>query len=222
MKKPKILPRISLWIYIVGGVLLNLIAILRADSRGGKLWIPIAIVWVYAGLYLNGFSIMTILTNLPSLQRPKFCSPSARPKFWNAMSLLAFFLIEGVLIVLTITTYGNNEYWPMATGMWTLLGFMFPLFVFQFTKRSSIPVSQKHALVLSKRVAREISSRGGRVQSISVPYLTFRLEDGTQLEFRGTLTLFKTIEVGETGTLVYKVGKKTTYFVDFVSDRIPR
>lgn len=135
---------------------------------------------------------------------------------WVLISIIVYVLILILLIIAAfLSSDPKHSLWSFAAVVWAILGFLLPSYTHHYTLRSSLPTLKRRAVVCEKKfVSEETWFDGYKIYQI--PILIFQFENGNQLAFRVSHKRYKAFQCGETGTLVYKEGKDTAFFIDFI------
>lgn len=134
---------------------------------------------------------------------------------WVVISIIVYVLILIMLVIAAfLSSDPKHSLWSFAAVVWAILGFLLPKETYLYTLRASLPTLREHAVVYAKNIKKEWYTYGSG--SLYVPVITFRFKNGLILAFRVSNKDYRTFQCGETGTLVYKLGKGKAFFIDFI------
>lgn len=138
---------------------------------------------------------------------------------------LGFILITCYLLVFIIVVLGCIVLQEPMKG---LLGFIAILwgialaalipYTYLSTIRNLLPPKKEHTFIIQKCFQKREMWGDGYPLPYKVPILVFKFENGAQLAFHVSYKLYNSVQCGDTGTLIYKEGKRRTFFIDFMRD----
>lgn len=124
-----------------------------------------------------------------------------------------FFIVKAVLYTGT---------WISIATVWGILGAMLSYLGWGYAQRHVLKETKEHAVIILRTTKTERHWRNGHPVTDYIFVLIFEFQVDKQLTIesqnRMFSKLYNALRCGDSGTLIYKKGKRNIYFIDFVRD----